>query len=158
MATSKPEDTSIVRISDKFSKAFHTFQDQIRERAFHLSLNRKTGEEDSLADWLDAQAELSEPIPLKVKESKKSFVVEGELRNFSPGEIEVEVAGNVLQVFGSHTETEKGKKSDDCDTTSSTVSFYQALPISTEVDSCKSHAKLFKNGKLKITLPKKSLS
>jgi len=156
MATSKPEDTSIVRISNKFNEAFNKFQDQIRERAFHLSLDRGHGEEDSLADWLEAQSELSKPIHLKIKENKKNLVVEGELKGFAPGEIEVEVKDNLLQVFGSHIEMEKGKKSGSRSTTSSKVAFYQSLPISIEVDLDKSHAKLFKNGKLKITLPKKA--
>jgi HSP20 family molecular chaperone IbpA len=154
MATPKSEETSIVRISDMFSETFNIFQDQIRERAFNLSLNRKRGKENSLTDWLDAQSELSNPIHLKVKEQKKNIVIEGELKGFSPSEIEVEIKGDRLQVFGSHIETKSSKKSGSCESTSNRVTFYQSLPISIEVDLNKSQAKLFKNGTLKITLSK----
>ena len=155
MATSKSDQAPLVRISDKFSEAFSRFQDQIRERAYHLSLERKTGEKNSLADWLAAQTELSNPIHLKMTEQKKNFVVEGELKGFSPDEIELEVASNRLQVFGSHIEVEKSKKSEGGGTTSHTVTFFQSLTLPADVEPDKGHAKLFKNGKLKVTLPKK---
>ncbi len=158
MVTSKLDKTSIVRISDTFSERFSKFQDQIRERAFDLSLSRKGGEENSLHDWLDAQSELSNPIHLEVKEHKKNFVVEGELKGFSPSEIEVELKGNRLQVFGSHSETDSSRKSKSNVTTSNSVTFFQSLPIAAEVDLSKSQAKLLKNGKLKITLPKNAPS
>ena len=155
MATSKSDQAPLVRISDKFSEAFSRFQDQIRERAYHLSLERKPGEKNSLADWLAAQKELSKPIKLKTTEQKKNLVVEGELKGFSPDEIEVEVVDNRLQVFGSHIEVGKSNKSKGVGTTSHTVTFFESLPLPADVDPDKGHAKLFKNGKLKVTLPKK---
>lgn len=156
MATPKSDQTPLVHITDTFSEAFNKFQDEIRERAYHLSLLREPGEQNSIANWLDAQSELSTPIHLKMTEQKKNFIVEGELKAFSSDEIEVQVAGNLLQVFGSHVETKRRKAKEGGSTTSNTVTFFQSLPLPAAVDSDKIHAKLFKNGKLKVTLPKKA--
>lgn len=155
MVTSKSGQTPVVNITHKFSDAFHQFQDEVRERAYHLSLERKPNEKNSLGDWLAAQAELSQPISLKTIEQKKNLVVEGELKGFSPDEIEVEVVGNCLQVFGSHIETKKSKKGESSASSSHTVTFFQSLLLPVAVEPDKGHAKLFKNGKLKISLPKK---
>ena len=154
MAAPKPEETSTVRISDRFSGAFHKFQDQIRERAFLLYLNRKNGEENLLEDWLDAQSELSNPIHLKVKAHKKNCVVQGVLKDFYPSEVEVKVNNNLLQVFGPHVETESSRKSENNGTTANRLTFFQSLPMPTEVDVNKCHAKLLKNREIKVTLPK----
>ena len=112
MGSSHSGKTSDIHISNRLSEAFSQFQEQVRERAYQLSLLRDPAEGSPMTDWLEAQAELSELVHLEVKEQKKNTVVELTLRDFAPQEIEIEVAGNVLQIFGSHSETSRQKKTE----------------------------------------------
>lgn len=154
MGSSNSGKTSNICLSGQFSEAFNQFQEQIRERAYQLSLIRDPAQGSPTTDWLKAQAELSEPVHLEVKEQKKNTVVEVKLRDFSPEEIEIEVSGNVLQIFGTHNETTTRKKSYGRGSTSKTQSFFQSVQLNTPVDLEHSHAKLLKNGKLRVVLPK----
>lgn len=155
MADKSPTEKPIIRLGVKLGEAFEQLQDQIRERAYHLSSQRDPDRGDSMADWLNAQSELSTPIELEVKEQKKNIVVEGTLQGFSPAEIEIEVEGDVLKVFGSHSQS-SGKEEDSVtESVSESIYFFQSVHLPAAVDLDGSHAKLFKNGKLKVTLPRK---
>jgi len=155
MGSSHSGKTSDIRLSGQLSEAFNQFQEQIRERAYQLSLRRDPAQGNPITDWLEAQAELSEPVHLEVKEQKKNTVVELTLKDFAPQEIEIEVAGNVLQIFGSHSETTTKKKGNSGESTSKRQSFFESVPLNNPVDLDHSHAKLLKNGKLKVILPKR---
>jgi HSP20 family molecular chaperone IbpA len=155
MGSSQSGKTANIRLCDQFSEAFNQFQEQIRERAYQLSQVRDPAQGGPLTDWLEAQAELSESFHLEVKEQKKNTVVEVKLKDFAPEEIEIEVAGNVLQIFGSHSETTRQKKDQGSGSISKTQAFFQSVPLNAPVDVDHSHAKLFKNGTLKVVLPKK---
>ena len=108
-----------------------------------------------MADWLNAQSEVSTPIELEVKEQKKNIVVEGTLQGFSPAEIEIEVEGDVLKVFGSHSQSSGKEEGSATESVSESIYFFQSVHLPAAVDLDGSHAKLFKNGKLKVTLPRK---
>lgn len=155
MGSSHSGKTSSIRLTDQFSEAFSEFQAQVRDRAYQLSLLRDPAQGSPLSDWLDAQAELSESVRLEVKEQKKNTVVEVMLKDFAPREIEIEVVGNVLQIFGSHSETQSQEKANGRESTSTTQTFFQSVPLAAPVDLEHSHAKWLKNGKLKVVLPKK---
>ena len=143
-----------VRIGSKFSTAFDRMEEEIRERAYQIFQRRALDEGDSMTDWLDAQMQVLAPIDLKVKEQKKNVVVEGNLKGFSPKQIEVEVGANDLKVFGLHAESTTEKKRGATQSSSRTVHFYQAVTLPCEVSMDGSQATLLKNGKLRITLPK----
>lgn len=151
MAQSDVGKTADIRIATRLSAAFRRFQDRVRERAYQLSLLRDPAQGNPMTDWLEAEAELSELVQLEVKEQKKNTVVELQLKEFNPRDIEIEVAGNVLQIFGTHHETSRDKKA-GC--ASRTRAFFQSVLLSDPVDVDRSQAKMFKNGKLKIVLPK----
>lgn len=144
-----------IRFTDKFSDAINQLERAIRERAYQLYLDRHPDQVDSMADWLEAKAELVTPVQIAVNEQKKNVVVECVLKDFSPEEIEIEVIGDVLKVLGSHNETTSNTEGHASESTTNTLSFFQSTHLPAAVDVDNSHAKLFKNGKLKITLPKK---
>ncbi len=147
-----------VRIGNKLSAAFEQIEERIQERAYQIFQKRAPDEGDSMTDWLDAQMQVLAPIDLVVNEQKKNVVVEGNLKGFSPKEIEVEIGAEDLKVFGLHTESTTGKKRGATQSSSKTVHFYQAIPLPCEVDIDGSQATLLKNGKLRIKLPKKAKS
>lgn len=155
MGSSQSGKTSGIHISHRLSEAFSQFQEQVRERAYQLSLLRDPAQGSPMTDWLEAQAELSELVQLEVKEQKKNTVVELTLRDFAPQEIEIEIAGNVLHIFASHSESSRQKKAGGGGSISKTQSFFQSVPLNAPVDLDHSHATLLKNGKLKVVLPKR---
>lgn len=144
-----------VRIGTKLGIAFDQLQDRIRERAYHLSSIRDPHQGDAISDWLNAQVEFVSPIELVVKEQRKNIVVEGNLKGFSPQEIEVEIQGDVLKVLGSHTESSSKEEGAASTLQSQSVCFFQAIQLPDAVNLDESSAKLFKNGKLKVTLPRR---
>ncbi len=156
MGKDKEQDAGLpaIRIDRSLSEAFDRLEEQIRERAYHIFLGRDDFPGDPVADWLDAQRELVSPLEFTVKEQKKNIVVEADLKGFTSDEIEIEVEGDTLKIFGSHTDTSGGKKKKEEETTTSRH-FYQSMTLPAAVDPDETHAQLFKNGKLKITLPRK---
>lgn len=155
MADKTTNENPVIRIGSRLDEAFGRLQDRIRERAYHLSLQRSSGHGDSVSDWLKAQSEILAPIEFKVKEQKRNIVVEGHLQGFSPAEIKIEVVGDVLRIYGSHTESSQAQQGADDESSSSSICFFQSvqLPDAVEQDQCQ--AQLFKNGKLKVTLPRR---
>lgn len=149
------QDSTAVRIGSKLGEAFERMEERIRERAYQLFQDRAEDHGDPEKDWFEAQWELVAPVELTVKEHKKNIVVEGSLKGFAPKEIEIEVGDGELKVFGSHIESRNTKKNATASSSSGAIHFYQAVPLPCEVDGEATEAKVFKNGKLKITLPKK---
>lgn len=155
-ASSPQSGSTPLRIVSKLSDAFDRLEQGIRERAYQIFKARGDKHRDSVEDWLEAQLELLTPVELVLKEQKKNVVVEGNLKGFTPEEIEVEVGARDLRVFGSHTESKTGKKAGATETFSETRHFFQAMPLPCEVDVDNTKAKLLKNGKLVVTLPRKA--
>ena len=158
MATSKePQQEPVsLQIVHKLSKAFEQAQERVRERAYHIFQQRDPQGGDSTSDWLEAQMQVLSPLEMELKEQKKNIVVEGSLLGFSPRDIEIEVGGGELRVFGSHTDTENTAAQGGEQIQSQSAYFYQRLPLPCAVETEKCGARLYKNGKLKITLPRKA--
>lgn len=155
-ARSPQGDSTALRIVGKLSDAFDRLEGRIRDRAYEIFKDRGSDDSDPIADWLEAQLEVLAPVELVLKDQKKNIVVEGNLKGFTPKEVEVEVGARELRVFGSHRASNTGKKSAATGTSSETVHFFQAVQLPCEVDADTSSAKLLKNGKLVVTLPKKN--
>ena len=156
MSANKLSKEPPIRLGGRLGAAFEQVQEEIRERAYSIFLDRAPGTGDSMADWLQAQSELLTPIELEIKEQKKNLVAECNLKGFSPEEIEIEVENNVLKVFGCHRETSAKKREGGTESRSESVYFFQAAQLPAAVDLDNSHARLLKNGKLKVTLPRQA--
>jgi len=154
-ANSPKQDSTPVRIGSKLSAVFERVEERIRERAYQIFKSREAHEGDHEQDWFDAQWQLVAPVELVVKDQKKNVVVEGNLKGFAPKEIEIEVGATELRVFGSHSESSTRTKGDATEVNADDRYFYQAVPLPCEVDADASEARIFKNGKLRVTLPKK---
>ena len=155
MSPEKTPSAPSIKLQKRLSDAFEQMRDQIRERAYHIFLERESEEGDAVQDWFEAQSELLRPVELSIKEQKKNVVAECDLKGFSPEEIEIEVEDGVLKVCGCHQESHTAEKDKgETQSTSESVYFFQSAHLPADVDLDNSHAKLFKNGKLKVTLPK----
>jgi len=150
-----PEHLVPVRIGTRLGAAFEHLEERIRERAYELFTRRAPDEGDAVTDWLTAQTELLAPLELVVKDRKHHLQVEGSCKGFTPSDIEVAVGDGELRVFGVHRESSTKKKHGVTQSSSSTSHFFQSVPLPCEVDCAGGEAKLLKNGKLSIKLPKK---
>jgi len=154
MADRKTDEQPPIRVGGGLGEAFDRLQETIRERAYHIFLHRDEDGGNPLADWFAAQSELLTPIELVIKEQKKNLVAECNLKGFSPEDIEIEVENGVLKVFGSHSQSSSEEKDGATTSRSESVYFFQSAQLPAEVNLDESHAKLFKNGKLQVTLPR----
>jgi len=145
-----------VRFGNRLDRLFDELQERIRERAYEIFLARDMADGDSVGDWLQAQSEMILPVDLEVNEQKNSVVVECNLKGFTQEEIEVEVENGVIRIYGTHTETSTKKRGKSTESRSSSTHFFRSAPLppGAELDLDQANAKLFKNGKLKVTLPR----
>jgi HSP20 family molecular chaperone IbpA len=154
MAATDNTEQAPIRLGTALSKSLDNLEETIRKRAYELFLDRDSNEEDSMGDWMRAQSEVLAPIELELKDQKNNIVAECNLKGFSAKEIEIEVENGFLRVFGSHRESSKKKDKGATTTESKSRYFFQSAQLPAAVDLDKASAKLLKNGKLKVTLPK----
>ena len=58
MAKKGSSELPAIRLGSQLGPTFDELQDRIRERAYHIFLDRGSERGDPVADWLDAQMEL----------------------------------------------------------------------------------------------------
>jgi len=143
-----------VHIGTNLGAAFERLEARIRERAYELFTGREPEAGDPMTDWLNAEMELLTPVDLTVKERKHYVQVEGHLKGFKPADIEVEVAPGELRVCGTHEESARSEKKGVARSSRNCVHFLQVVPLPCDVELDGSEARLLKNGKLSIKLPK----
>ncbi len=91
---------------------------------------------------------------INMSENEKEIKVEAELPGMEPKDVELTIQDNNLIIKGEKKFKEEESKDNFHRIECSYGSFYRAIPLPTEVDESKISAK-FKNGILKIKLPKK---
>ena len=119
----------------------NAIRDQIARRAHELYLSRNGGDGSDLEDWITAEMDLLQPVPLDVTGCGESLVVRAETPGFCAEEIEVGVDPFCLVISGKKWERREGK------------AIFQEIDLPAEIDPSKVTARLGK-GVLKITLPK----
>ena len=122
-----------ILFSTRLSEAFDRLEQQIRERAYQIFLDRGNDPGDSMADWLQAQSEMLKPVELEVRDQKSSVVAECNLTGFSPEEIEIEVENGVLKVFGSHRESSTQRVAGGTESRSESVYFFQSAQLPSRI-------------------------
>lgn len=154
MTPLSPTNRTVVHLRESLTNNFQKIQNMIRERAYHNFLNRSIYGGDSLTDWLQAKSEILSEIDLKLKDQKNNILVEGDVKGYTPEEIEIEVCDGELRVSGSHMETTTSKTDGKTESKSQRRYFYQSFSLPTGVNEDKIQVKLSKSGALKLTLPK----
>lgn len=132
-------------------------QNMVASRAYELFAARGFTDGHDLEDWLSAESEFLQQVPLQVSEREKDLTVNTELPGFTTKDIEVRVEPRRLFISGQREEKSEDKKkgevvSSEC--RSSQV--FRAIDLPAEVDPDKVTA-TFDRGKLEITLPKSEI-
>ena len=105
-ATTKPESPKLTEPESQFAK-LRELEEAIARRAFELFEGRGCEHGQDLADWVRAESEMLQPLPIKVSEYRDRLAVEAELPGFSAEEIEVSAEPRRLIISGGTTQTDK---------------------------------------------------
>jgi len=98
-ATPKPASHKLIKPESQLDK-LKELQEAIGRRAHGLFESRGCEHGQDVADWLRAESDLLQPVPIKVSEDGDRLAVEAEMPGFSAEEIEVSAEPRRLIISG----------------------------------------------------------
>lgn len=153
-----PATPKLIKPESQFDK-LREFQEAIARRAYELFESRGCEQEQDLADWLRAESDVLQPLPIKVSEYRDRLAVEAQLPGFRAEEIEVSVEPRQLIISGRTSLTDKEAEnffSREILAKSTEILIkgtFRLLDLPVEIDANKVEAKLT-GETLTVTLPK----
>jgi HSP20 family protein len=105
-AITKPESSKAIEPESQFDK-LRQLEEAIACRAYELFESRGCAHGQDFTDWLRAESEILQPLPIKVSEYQDQFTVEAEVPGFSAEEVEVSAEPRRLIISGRTTLTDK---------------------------------------------------
>ena len=157
-AITKPESPKLIEPESQFAK-LRELEEAIARRAFELFEGRGCEHGQDLADWVRAESEMLEPLPIKVSEYRDRLAVEAELPGFHAEEIEVSAEPRRLIISGGATVTDKEAENIFSreivfkSTGILTKHIFRLLDLPVAIDAHKVEATVI-GGILNVTLPK----
>lgn len=104
-------------------------------------------------DWWDDESDVVRGVAADVYETDEEVVVKMAIPGVKPGEISINVTGDVLTISGENKEEKETKKRDYYQKQLRYGSFSQTVTLPVSVVSDKAEAR-FNHGILEVTLPK----
>jgi HSP20 family protein len=139
------------------SRKEHEIQDTISRRAHELFASSGFTHGHDLQDWLSAESELYQAIPLTFSQTEKSVTVKAELPGFTEHDIEVTIEPCRLAISGQRDQkSEEERKGSVVSSERRSLHAFRILDLPAEVDPDKVRA-TFSNGELEVTLIKKHI-
>jgi HSP20 family protein len=127
--------------------------DKVARRAFSIfEYNGHTHGHD-LEDWLEAESEFLNPVPLELTETDSEFTVRAEVPGFTEKELEVVAEPGRLFITGKTEKKSEEKKQKTIFSEISANEIFRSFPLPAEIDPEKVNAVL-KNGVLEISMHK----
>jgi HSP20 family protein len=151
-ATTKQTNPKLINPQNHLDR-LRELQEAIACRAYELFDNRGCEHGQDLADWLRAESEILQPLPIQVSEYEDRLAVEAELPGFSAEEVAVSAEPRRLIISG-RTSLINGKEEEN--TFSREIlakDTFHLLDLPVEIDTDKVEATLA-GGILNVTLPK----
>lgn len=153
MATHKTSELPVIRKGNDIFNKFNQIQDMIRERAYSIFHERYPSEGDAVSDWFRAESELLADADLKIEDKDDQVLVEGNIADFQPDEIEIKAEQGVFKIGGVHSEKSSEQKAGGTRTSTRQKYFYKCFNLPESVDTEKMEVKL-KSGKFTVRIPK----
>ncbi len=145
---------SILKGDDVFSN-LNRIQKSIQERAYDIFHDRDSNSGNALSDWLKAESEVLSDINMTLKDNKDQVVIEGEIDNFLPEDIEIKAQDGTFTICGIHTEKSSSEKKGVTRKSSTQSNFYRSFTLPDSVDTEKMKVEM-KSGKFTAKIPKTS--
>ena len=153
-----PATPKLIKPERQFDR-LRALQEAIARRAYELFEGRGCEQGQDLADWLRAESDVLQPLPIKVSEYRDRLAVEAQLPGFSAEEIEVSVEPRRLIISGRTSLTdEEAENTFSREILSEsreigTKHIFRLLDLPVAIDADKAEASL-SGGILNVTLPK----
>ena len=129
--------------------------DDISRRAYELFAQRGYQDGHDLEDWMRAESEALEPVPVEIVDNDETFTVHAEVPGFAPNDLEVKIEPSRVLIRGraeTSTQRSTGKM---IYTECQKNQIFRVLNLPTQVDPDRVTANL-QDGILQITLHKAS--
>jgi len=136
-----------------FDQTLTEIYNGISNRAYELFAQRGYVHGQHFEDWLHAESEILQAVPVEITDSDDTFTVRAEVPGFAPRDLEVKVEPSRLLIRG---EAEKSKQRSAGKTIYSECQknqFFRVLNLPTKINPEKATANV-QDGILHITLPK----
>jgi len=155
-ATTKSASPKLIEPQSQLDKLTR-LQQMIARRAYELFESRGCEAGHDLADWLSAESEIRQWLPIRLSEHKDGLAVEADMPDFRADEIEVSVEPRRLIISGTTDQTDKTEEntfSRELQAKSVKTNYtFGLIELPVEIDVGKVEAKLT-DGVLRISLPK----
>lgn len=153
MKAHKSSALPVIRSGDDIFTTFNKINDMIRERAYYISHDRDNTGGDEISDWFNAESELLTTTDFSVDEKEDQIIVQGNLKGFSPDEVEIKANDGQLNIGGIHSEKSSAKKEGMKKETFKQICFYQHIQLPADLDT--EHMDIqIKGEKLTAKIPK----
>jgi HSP20 family molecular chaperone IbpA len=151
-ATTRLSNLKLIKPESHFDR-LKELQEAIACRAFELFETRGCEHGQDLADWLRAESEILQPLPIKVSEYEDHLAIEAELLGFSAEEIKISAEPRRLIICGRAGQTNEEEKENTFSREILVKDTFHLLDLPAEIDADKVEASL-RDGILNVTLPK----
>jgi HSP20 family protein len=131
--------------------------DKITQRAFSIFEHNGRTHGHDLEDWLKAETEFLNPVPLELYETDTELAVRAEVPGFSEKELEIVAEPGRLFITGKSEKKSEEKKKKTLFSEISSNEIFRSISLPTEIDPEKVSAVL-KNGVLEISMHKAKLA
>ena len=131
-------------------------ENKIARGAYELFASSGFTDGHDLEDWLFAESELFDRMPVEVKETENELTVNAGLPGFTEKDIEIRVEPSLLVITGKREEKSEDKKKGETVYSERSNQVFRSIALPADVDPDKVKATLSK-GELEITLPKKEI-
>ncbi len=156
LATKQAPSSTPVRIQD-VNKLFQEMDKRFQEiagRAYALFEGRGRSDGHALADWLQAESELLQPVPVEIEEQEKELIVRADVPGFRAEELELAVEPSRIMIHGeSRSKREQKEKGEVVYSEQRATEISRSLALPAEVVPDQVNAVL-KDGRLEITMAK----
>ncbi|MGA3213399.1 MAG: Hsp20 family protein [Terriglobales bacterium] len=138
---------------DPFLHRMRAASDALARRAFQLFERRGGQHGRDLEDWLRAESELLNPMPLEIKDDGSQLIVRADVPGLRDKDIEVRVAPHCLVISGERERVRETKRRASFYGEKDTDEVLRVLDFPEEINTSAVKATL-RNGTLEVLMPK----
>jgi HSP20 family protein len=151
-----PETPALVP-GDAFYELSQEINDLVSRRAYELFELRGSLDGFDREDWLQAESELLQGVPVELAETETGITITAEVPGFVERNLEVRVSPRAVCITGAREESFERTEGDSTVVERRTRRIFRALDLPAEVDPERVDASL-SNGLLEVNLVKTGLS
>jgi HSP20 family protein len=147
---------SVITMPEPASTFDHTLKEiynEISRRAYELFGQRGYQHGQHFDDWLRAESEILQPVPVEIMDQDETLNVRAEVPGFTPKDIEVKVEPSRLLIRGESEKTRQRSTGKTIYSEFQKNQVFRVLNLPTNVNPEKVTASI-QDGVLHITLPK----